>query len=139
MPHRRDIFRVICCLAAGALGQSTLLADDDGRPKVASPRETAGGMADEPNWAERPPIRVGDGVVIRCKNPHDGGQRVMKRTLIARAGDRFKLDRALREDVWQGSDPTIAVLFPLISGEFVSDCVIENITLDGNKEKTDHF
>lgn len=84
-------------------------------------------------------FRVGDGVVIRAKNPHNGGATVLKRTLVARSGNRFKLDKALRENVWQMGDPTIATLFPLISGEFISDCVIENITLDGNREKNDHF
>lgn len=84
-------------------------------------------------------FRVGDGVVIRTKNPHNGGPTVLKRTLVARTGNRFKLDKALRENVWQGGEPTIATSFPLISGEFISDCVIENITLDGNREKNDHF
>lgn len=84
-------------------------------------------------------FRVGDGVVIRAKNPHSGGVTVLKRTLVARTGNRFKLDKALRENVWQMGEPTIATLFPLISGEFISDCVIENITLDGNREKNDHF
>src|SRR5437867_5772185 len=84
-------------------------------------------------------FRVGDGVVLRCKNPHNGGQTVLKRTLVARSGNRFKLDRPLRENVWQAGEPTAATLFPLLSGEFLSDCVIENIALDGNKEKNDHF
>ncbi len=84
-------------------------------------------------------FRVGDGVVLRCKNPHNGGATVLKRTLVARSGNRFKLDKALRENVWQVGEPTIATSFPLISGEFVSDCVIENIALDGNREKNDHF
>lgn len=84
-------------------------------------------------------FRVGDGVVIRAKNPHNGGATVLKRTLVARTGNRFKLDKALRENVWQMGEPTIATLFPLISGELVSDCVIENITLDGNREQNDHF
>ncbi len=84
-------------------------------------------------------FRVGDGVVIRTKNPHNGGPTVLKRTLVARTGNRFKLDKALRENVWQAGEPTIATSFPLISGEFISDCVIENITLDGNREKNDHF
>lgn len=84
-------------------------------------------------------FRIGDGVVLRCKNPHNGGATVLKRTLIARSGNRFKLDKPLRENVWQVGEPTIATSFPLISGEFISDCVIENITLDGNREKNDHF
>lgn len=103
-------------------------------------------LADDSDWYDQEvtledskAFRVGDGVVIRCKNPHNGGPTVLKRTLVARTGNRFKLDRALRENVWSGGEPTIATSFPLISGEFLSDCVIENITLDGNKEKNDHF
>ncbi|MFM9966156.1 MAG: right-handed parallel beta-helix repeat-containing protein [Planctomycetaceae bacterium] len=84
-------------------------------------------------------FRVGDGVVLRCKNPHNGGATVLKRTLVARSGNRFKLDKALRENVWQMGEPTIATSFPLISGEFISDCLIENITLDGNREKNEHL
>jgi hypothetical protein len=84
-------------------------------------------------------FRVGDGVVIRCKNPHHGGETVIKRTLVARTGSRFKLDRALRENVWGSGKPTIATLFPLLSGENISDVVIENLTLDGNRGKNDHL
>jgi hypothetical protein len=84
-------------------------------------------------------FRVGDGIVIRAKNPHHNGATVLKRTLVARSGNRFKLDKALRENIWQMGEPTAATLFPLITGEFINDCVIENITLDGNREKNDHL
>ncbi|MBC7820825.1 MAG: right-handed parallel beta-helix repeat-containing protein [Planctomycetaceae bacterium] len=225
--NRRGFFSVV---GFSSLVAMALRADEDGRPKVTSPRATSGDTAVEPNWDERLTIsvgnkegdligsnekvlqaavdtvarlgggtvkvlpgtyrlrnsvylaskvrivgsgaesvlikepstktklmvdsdwydqevtledangfRVGDGVVLRCKNPHNGGATVLKRTLVARSGKRFKLDKALRENVWQMGEPTAATLFPLISGEFVSDCVIENITLDGNREKNDHF
>lgn len=229
---QRLLTRCVSFLLAtcGMLAAQWLLADDDGRPKVTTPRATSGDSVVEPKWDERVTItignkegdligstekvlqaavdsvarlgggtvkvlpgtyrlrnsvylaskvrivgsgaesvlikepstktklvvdsdwydqevtlddasgfRVGDGVVIRTKNPHNGGPTVLKRTLVARTGNRFKLDKALRENVWQGGDPTIATSFPLISGEFISDCVIENITLDGNREKNDHF
>src|SRR5439155_23596868 len=60
-------------------------------------------------------FEVGDGVCLRTKNPHNGSENVLKRTLVARSGakngdrpseanrpvpvfgNRFKLDRALRE------------------------------------------
>ena len=42
-------------------------------------------------------FRVGDGVCLRAKNPHNGGTEVLKRTLVARSGKRFKLDRPLRQ------------------------------------------
>ena len=46
-------------------------------------------------------FQVGDGVCLRGRNPHHGGMTVLKRTLVARSGNRFKLDRALRENFWQ--------------------------------------
>src|SRR5690606_17550255 len=38
-------------------------------------------------------FQVGDGVCFRAKNPDHGGPVVIKRTLVARSGSRFKLDR----------------------------------------------
>jgi hypothetical protein len=78
-------------------------------------------------------FRVGDGVCLRAKNPHHKGQTVLKRTLVARSGDRFKLDRALRENLWLMADPVVSTLFPILSGEFISNVSIENLTLDGNR------
>ncbi len=78
-------------------------------------------------------FQVGDGVCLRTKNPHNGGQTVLKRTLIARSGNRFKIDKALRENFWQVGESTAATLFPIFSGELIKNVVIENITLDGNK------
>lgn len=82
-------------------------------------------------------FRVGDGVCLRAKNPDHNGNTVVKRTLMARSGNRFKLDRAPRENLWLSGNPTATTLFPLFSGENVSDIAIENITLDGNKANND--
>lgn len=84
-------------------------------------------------------FRVGDGVCLRAKNPHNGGSTVAKRTLVARSGNRFKLDRALRENFWQVGEAGAATLFPLFSGENVSDVTVENIVLDGNRENNEHL
>jgi hypothetical protein len=78
-------------------------------------------------------FKVGDGVCLRAKNPHHGGATVIKRTLVARAGNRFKLDKGLRENLWSAGNPTASTLFPILSGEFVTNITIENLTLDGNK------
>ena len=45
-------------------------------------------------------FQVGDAVLLRAKNPHDGGDQVIKRTLVARSGNRFKLDEGLRSNLW---------------------------------------
>jgi hypothetical protein len=84
-------------------------------------------------------FRVGDGVCLRTKNPHDGGSDVLKRTLVAKDGNRFKLDRPLRENFWLMGGSTCAALFPLLSGEFITNVAIENIALDGNREHNDNL
>ncbi len=84
-------------------------------------------------------FRVGDGVCLRTKNPHDGGSDVLKRTLVARDGNRFKLDRPLRENFWLMGASTCSTLFPILSGELVKNVVIENLALDGNRTKNDNL
>lgn len=78
-------------------------------------------------------FQVGDGVCIRAVNPHTGGPTVINRTLIARDGNRFKLDRGLRENVWMDGKPKVESLFPLLTAEYTNDLVIEELCLDGNR------
>ncbi len=80
-------------------------------------------------------FRIGDGVCLKTKNAHKTGPDYCKRTLVARDGNRFKLDRPLRENFWQLGEANASTLFPLINCEEISDAVVENITLDGNKAK----
>ncbi len=85
-------------------------------------------------------FQVGDGVCLRAKDPDTGGPVVIKRTLVARSGNRFKLDKALRENLWlEKGEPTAATLFPLISAENIADVVIENLSLDGNRANNDNL
>src|SRR5262249_52758939 len=77
-------------------------------------------LADDSDWYDREitledpsGFRVGDGVVLRATNPHNGGALVIKRTLVARAaGDRFRLDSGLRENLWLSGKPTCSAMFP---------------------------
>jgi hypothetical protein len=78
-------------------------------------------------------IELGDGVFLTVAKPGPGGLVNLKRTLVARDGNRFKLDRALRKNVWLSGAPRCATLFPLFSGENIEDVVIEDLTLDGNR------
>lgn len=84
-------------------------------------------------------FRIGDGVCLRTRDPKTGVQHVIKRTLVARTGNRFKLDKALRENVWRLNNGTVSTLFPLISGEFIEDVMIEDLVLDGNREHNDEL
>jgi nitrous oxidase accessory protein NosD len=84
-------------------------------------------------------FRVGDGVCLRAKNAEHGGEVVIKRTLVARSGNRFKLDRGLRENLWLRGQPTAATLFPLLSGENIAGVVIEDLALDGNRSQNENL
>lgn len=84
-------------------------------------------------------FQIGDGVCLRTKNPHNGSQVVAKRTLVARDGRRFKLDRPLRENFWLMGESTVATLYPLVTAENVSDLTIEDLALDGQRESNENL
>jgi hypothetical protein len=114
-------------------GADTVLLKE---PSVSTP------LAEDSDWYDQEitlenaaGFEVGDGVCLRTKNPHNGAQDIVKRTLIARTGNRFKLDRPLRENFWKMSKATASTLFPLVTGEHIQDVVIEDLTLDGNRDK----
>jgi nitrous oxidase accessory protein NosD len=111
--------------------------------KIAS-RSTA--LADDSDWYDREitledarGFQLGDGVVLRATNPDHGGPIVIKRTLVARSGNRFRLDTGLRENLWMSGKPTCASLFPLLTAERAADVVIENLTLDGDKANNERL
>jgi hypothetical protein len=79
-------------------------------------------------------FRLGDGVCLRARDAQTQRETVLKRTLVARSGSRFKLDRPLRENLWRLNNATCSTLFPILSGEFANDLRIENLVLDGNRE-----
>jgi parallel beta helix pectate lyase-like protein len=87
----------------------------------------------EITFADASGLEIGDGVCLRAKEVSNGGIEVIKRTLVACNGNRFKLDRALRKNVWLMADPKVETLFPLFSGENINDVTFENISIDGNK------
>jgi hypothetical protein len=78
-------------------------------------------------------FEVGDGVVLRTKNPHNGSFDTYKRTLVARSGKRFKLNEMLVENFWTKEGASASTLFALFDGFRVADVVIEDICLDGNR------
>ena len=71
--------------------------------------------------------------VSSAKDPHGKGTNIIQRTLIASSGNRFKLDRRLAERFHLVGDPKIATNFSLLQCTDVSDVIIENLTVDGNK------
>lgn len=84
-------------------------------------------------------FRVGDSIVLRAVNPHDNGATVIKRYIVAKSGNRLKLNDGLRENLWLSGKPTCSSLFPLLTSEHTSDVVIERLVLDGNKANTERL
>jgi hypothetical protein len=82
-------------------------------------------------------FEVGDGVRLFSKDPYGKGNNLIQRTLIASSGNRFKLDRRLEERFHLEGEPKIATNFALIQCTGVSEAVIENITVDGNKSNNE--
>lgn len=80
-------------------------------------------------------FEIGDDVCIRATNVDTKAPVVIKLTLVARQGKRFKLDRALRANAWTIGEATVATLFPILTAEECAGFVIEDLCLDGNKDK----
>jgi hypothetical protein len=77
-------------------------------------------------------FEVGDGIHLQAQG--EGGSLDMyKRTIVARTGNRFKLDRMLAGNFWLDRNATASTLFALFDGMHVSDIAIENLALDGNR------
>jgi opacity protein-like surface antigen len=84
-------------------------------------------------------FEIGDGVCLRTKDGGSKNAETVKRTLVARTGNRFKLDQGLRKNFWRLGGTTVSTLFPILSGEAISDIAIENLVLDGNRAKNDNL
>ena len=78
-------------------------------------------------------FQVGDGVRLVAKDPHGKGTNIVQRTVIASQGNRFKLDYRLTERFHLVGEPQIATNFALIQGTDLSQVVVENLLVDGNK------
>ncbi|MBL8228159.1 MAG: right-handed parallel beta-helix repeat-containing protein [Bryobacterales bacterium] len=84
-------------------------------------------------------FQVGDGIVLRTRNPHNGSHDVYKRTLVARSGKRFRLDQMLTENYWTHEGAVASTMFALFDGFRIQDAVIENISLDGNRANNEYL
>jgi hypothetical protein len=120
----------------GSGADSVLIKEPSQRVKLAADSDW---FDQEVTLADASGFEVGDGICLETKNPHNGGKDIYKGTLVARSGNRFKLSKALRKNYWLMGETTIATLFPILNCELVEDVVIENITLDGNKENNENL
>lgn len=104
-------------------------------PSVAVPLAADSDWYDrEITLADAAGFRVGDGVVLVARKPAGAGTVVIKRTLVARSGGRFRLDAGLRDNLWSTGQATCATQFPLLTAERAGDIAIERLVLDGNRD-----
>lgn len=85
-------------------------------------------------------FEIGDGICLRStKKGGESSPDTTKRTLVARTGNRFKLNEGLRQNYWRINETKVSTLFPILSGEKVDDLAIENLVLDGNRARNDNL
>jgi Right handed beta helix region len=104
-------------------------------------------LVDDSDWYDREitltdarGFNVGDSVLLRGTDPDEKTPYVIKRTLVSRSGNRFRLDTGLRRNLWLSGKPTCSALFPLLTAaERTSDVVIENLALDGDKDNNERL
>ena len=84
-------------------------------------------------------FKVGGGILLRGKAPHYDKQQFVKRTVTAADGNVIHLDRDAREDFWADVKAEAATLFPVVTGEYVCDVIVESLTIDGNRAENQNL
>lgn len=132
--------------AAVRLRSGTRLVGSGDETVLTRPPSVRTPLAADSDWydqeitlADARGFAVGDSVCLQARNTDTGGQTVIKRVLTARSGNRFKLDRALRENLWSLGEASCVTLYPLLTSEETETLVIENLTLDGNRANVENF
>lgn len=73
------------------------------------------------------------------KGPGDWQYDVLQATVTAIEGNVIFLDRLTKENFWTEKDATAATIFPIITAENVDNVVVEDIVLDGNRDRNEHI
>jgi hypothetical protein len=84
-------------------------------------------------------FEVGCGIALQAQHAHGRGRSTKKRTLVAREGNRFLLDRALHENFWVDREAEVATLFPILTANHARDIHIHSLTLDGNRANNERL
>ncbi|MGB9597935.1 MAG: right-handed parallel beta-helix repeat-containing protein [Candidatus Poribacteria bacterium] len=104
--------------------KSALATDGDYGQEEITPADTSG-------------FEVGIGVTIADNN--SGGFHTTVATIIARDGDNFIINKPLNADCMVARGAYVQNTFPVISGYYVENVTVQNILIDGNKDKNEHL
>jgi hypothetical protein len=127
---RNSVFLQSKVRLVGSGSESILIKEPSAKTKL---------VVDGDHWdqeitlADPSGFQVGDGVRLVSKDPYGKGTNIIQRTIVAASGNRFKLDRRLEERFHLEGEPQIATNFSVLQCTDISDVLIENITVDGNK------
>lgn len=82
----------------------------------------------------------GGGIMLRSKTGEGDWQYdVLRATVTAIEGNVIFLDRLTKENFWIEKDATAATIFPILTAENVDDVQVEDIVLDGNRDKNERI
>ena len=82
----------------------------------------------------------GCGIMLRSKKGEGDWQYdIRSATVTAIDGDIIFLDRLTKENFWIEKNATAATIFPILTAENVNDVVVEDIVLDGSRDKNEHI
>ena len=82
----------------------------------------------------------GGGIMLRASTgPGPWQYDVLRATITAVEGKVLFLDRMTQKNFWTQDDATAATLFPILTAEGVDDVHIENLVLDGNRDRNENI
>ena len=114
---------------------SVLIKEPSVRTKLA---ENADFYEQEITLADPNGFRVGDGICLRARSQRNNGIDIFTRTLVARSGNRFKLDRPLpgypgMTDLWLAGDASAATLYSVEAVPQDGEITAENNRRSGQR------
>lgn len=84
-------------------------------------------------------FRVGGGLLLRGKSPHTGAAQNVRTTVVAIDGNTVHINKDPRSNFWIDAEAEAATLYPVITGDYVSDITVESLTIDGNRAENEHL
>lgn len=84
-------------------------------------------------------FEVGGACLLRGKSPHFDKPEFVKRTVLAIEGNVLHLDKQARVNFWTDTKAEACTLFPVVTGDYVSDIIIESLCIDGNRAENEEL
>jgi len=116
-------------------GDSTILRKSDGVKSILATDGDYG--QEEITSVETSGFEVGMGVTIADNN--SGGFHTTVATIVSREGDNFAITKPLNADCMVNHGASVKNTFPVISGYYIENASINNLAIDGNRDKNDHL